>query len=292
MARTPKSRQKKNQSATSASQSEPAELPLPTLSLEEEKERLDLERKVERAFFIAGMALMNLRDQRLYRSTHATFEEYCRERFNFTRQAANYLIAGASVFEVLTTNGCQKLPTSERQVRPISNLSESEQVDCWQQAVTAAGNRVPSGRIVKDVVQRLKNKIPAPMPFQVGEVCSLIVKDNAELRGKGGCWCIVSEVHEFTCTVYTWDNQYLVRPEHLNSLEYGEIQCQQMENISLRMSLLYETENLDEAALWILNGLARIKRPTLTPLEEKLLTLLELEYGTESKTRLIELLEP
>ena len=286
MARTSKPRRKKNQSATSVSQSELAELPLTTLSLEEEKERLHLERKVERAFFIAGMALMDLRDKRLYRSTHATFEEYCRERFNFTRQAANYLIAGASVFEVLTTNGCQKLPTSERQVRPISSLSEAEQVDCWQQAVTEAGNRVPSGRIVKDVVQRLKNKIKAPIPFQVGEVCFLIVKDNAELRGKAGCWCIVREVHEFSCTVYTWDNQYRLRPEHLKSLEYGESQCQQMENISLRMSLLYETGQLDEAALWILNGLARIKRPTLTPLEEKLLSLLEIEYGTKAKTQL------
>ncbi len=230
---------------------------------------------------------MELRDRRLYRSTHATFEEYCRERFNFTRQAANYLIAGASVFEILTTNGCQKLPTSERQVRPITSLCEAEQVDCWQQAVIEAGNRVPSSRIVKEVVQRIKNPTPAPMPFQVGEVCFLIAKEHPELRGQGGCWCIVSEVHEFSCTVYTWDNQYRLPPEHLKSLEYSQHQCQQMEIISIRMSLLYETGQLDEAALWILNGLARIKRPTLTPLEEKLKSLLEIEYRTQAKTQLL-----
>jgi hypothetical protein len=40
------------------------------LSQEEELQRLHLERKVERAFYEAGKALMELRDQRLYRSTH------------------------------------------------------------------------------------------------------------------------------------------------------------------------------------------------------------------------------
>ncbi len=60
-----------------------------------------------------------------------------------------------------------------------------------------------------------------------------------------------------------------------------------MEDIGVRMSLLYETGQLDEAALWILNGLARIKRPTLTPLEEKLLSILEIEYRTEGKKQLL-----
>ncbi len=60
-----------------------------------------------------------------------------------------------------------------------------------------------------------------------------------------------------------------------------------MEIISIRMSLLYETGQLDEAALWILNGLARIKRPTLTSLEEKLLATLEIEYETQAETQLL-----
>lgn len=38
-----------------------------------------LERKVERAFYEAGKALMEIRDRRLYRSTYKTFEEYCRD---------------------------------------------------------------------------------------------------------------------------------------------------------------------------------------------------------------------
>ncbi|MHC5770824.1 MAG: hypothetical protein ACYTXI_35645, partial [Nostoc sp.] len=49
------------------------------LNQEEQSDRLHLERKVERAFFEAGKALAQLHDRRLYRSTHKTFEEYCRE---------------------------------------------------------------------------------------------------------------------------------------------------------------------------------------------------------------------
>ncbi len=61
---------------------------LAQLSVDEERARLHLERKVERAFYEAGMALKELRDRRLYRSTHRTFEEYCRERFGYGRDAA------------------------------------------------------------------------------------------------------------------------------------------------------------------------------------------------------------
>lgn len=56
-----------------------------------------------------------------------------------------------------------------------------------------------------------------------------------------------------------------------------------MENLGVRMTELHETEKLDEAALWILNGLAKPKTPYLTILEQKLLALLELEYLTNNK---------
>lgn len=43
---------------------------VPELTADEQRDRLHLERKVERAFFEAGKALMELRARRLYRSTH------------------------------------------------------------------------------------------------------------------------------------------------------------------------------------------------------------------------------
>ena len=76
-------------------------LPIAPLTTEEEGDRLHLERKVERAFYEAGMALMQLRDRRLYRTTHPTFEEYCRDRFNYTRRRLYQLIEAAIVYDNL-----------------------------------------------------------------------------------------------------------------------------------------------------------------------------------------------
>lgn len=50
------------------------------LSDPEKAERDSLERTVQQAFFIAGKALKQLRDKRLYRETHATFESYVRDQ--------------------------------------------------------------------------------------------------------------------------------------------------------------------------------------------------------------------
>ncbi len=54
-------------------------LPFSPLTEEEERDLLHLERKVERAFFIAGASLREIRDRRLFRNSHATFEEYGRQ---------------------------------------------------------------------------------------------------------------------------------------------------------------------------------------------------------------------
>jgi hypothetical protein len=277
MARDKKQWRKRRKSASSKS-SELAVLPIAPLTTEEEGDRLHLERKVERAFYEAGMALMQLRDRRLYRTTHPTFEDYCRDRFNYTRRRPYQLIEAALVYDNLIDK-CAKflhiLPTKESQAQPLSQLDPQEQPLAWETAVEEAGGKVPTGRIVKDVVQRIKDKERSPISFRVGEVCQIMAKDNSELRGKSGCWCIVSEVYEFSCLVATWDSEYTLRPEHLKSWEYSPDECKQMESLGIRMTLLHQTGKLDEASLWILNGLAKLKTPYLTILEEKLLTLLE-----------------
>ena len=262
------------------------------LSDDEQTARLYLERKVERAFFEAGKALMELRDRRLYRSTHRTFEEYCRDRFGHSRQKSNYLIAAADVYENLTTiccqnlgiedlttNGSQILPTSEGQVRPMTKLEPQEQWQVWQAAVQQADGKVPTGRVVKDVIERILERTKAPNPYHLGEVCQILAKDNPELRGKGGCWCIVSHVGEFSCTVTMWDGEYTMRIDHLKPLNYLESECRQMQQISDRISRLRENENLEDAPSAMLKYLGELKRPYLTAVEEKLLSVIEQEYG-------------
>ncbi|MBD2492445.1 hypothetical protein [Aulosira sp. FACHB-615] len=264
---------------------------VPELTEQEQSDRLHLERKVERAFFEAGKALAELRDRKLYRSTHRTFEEYCRDRFGHSRQQSNYLIAAAGVYENLTTNGCQNvtdenlttigcqiLPTSERQVRPLVPLTVEEQLTCWQSAVKEAGGKVPTGRIVKDVVQRIIESTKIPNSYQIGEVCQILAKDNPELRGKAGCWAIVAQLNDFSCTVKTWNGEVTLGVQHLRSFEYLPAECQQMQEMCDRISRIY-CDSLEETVKNLLQSLGKLNRPYLTAVEEKLLSVVEREYG-------------
>ena len=111
--------------------------------------------------------------------------------------------------------------------------------------------------------------------------CLFKALDNPELRGKGGCWGIVSAVNEFSCTVRMWDGEYTVGLQHLKSYNYLPAECEQMQVICDRITRLREKENLEDAPSAVLKHLGEVKRPYLTAVEEKLLTLLESEYGDE-----------
>ncbi len=95
-------------------------------------------------------------------------------------------------------------------------------------------------------------------PYRVKEVCQIVAKDNPDLRGKGGFWCIVSQVNEFSCTVVAWDGLYTVRQEHLKSLEYSDDDCARMREICVdaerlvarhRITKLRNIGKLEEAAV-------------------------------------------
>ncbi|MHC5763022.1 hypothetical protein [Nostoc sp.] len=249
------------------------------LTQEEQSDRLLLERKVERAFFEAGKALAELRDRRLYRSSHRTFEEYCRDRFGHSRRQSYLLMDAAVVFDNLVEICDQfdhKLPTAEGQVRPMTKLEPQEQQEAWLRAVEVAGGKVPTGRIVKDVVQRIMERTQVPNTYQIGEVCQILTKDNPELRGKGGCWAIVSAVNDFSCSVRMWDGEYAVGLQHLKSFNYLPAECEQMQVICDRINRVY-SDSLEETVKSLLQLLGKVNRPYLTELEEKLLSLLESE---------------
>jgi hypothetical protein len=253
---------------------------VPELTEEEQRDRLHLERRVERAFFEAGKALAELRDRRLYRSTHKTFDEYCLDRFGYNRSRSYQLVDAALVVDNLQK--CPQivdiLPTAEGQVRPMTKLEPKEQQEVWLRAVELAGGKVPTGRIVKDVVQRIMERTQVPNTYQISEVCQILVKDNPELRGKGGCWAIVSAVNEFSCSVRMWDGEYAVGLQHLKSFNYLPQDCQQVQEISDRLARIY-SDSLEETVKNLLQSLGKLNRPYLTAVEEKLLSVLESEYA-------------
>ncbi|OKH52852.1 hypothetical protein NIES2101_13460 [Calothrix sp. HK-06] len=271
------------------------------LSYDELREREYLERQIEKALYEAGRALRTIRDRRLYRSTHKTFEEYCRQRFGFTRMTAANKIAAAGVIENLSTNGLQNsvgesglstnglqnsgrysyevLPTSERQVRPLINLEASEQRICWEQAVEAAGGKVPSGRQVKDIVDKIRERTKLPNPYRVGEIAILIPRDNPELRGLSGCWGAIIRAGEYSCTIETWDNEYTVKIEHLSSLELSDDNCELMQKFLGRLRRLYQLPNKDAVIDNLLSFFGKQPKPYISEVQEELLATLEKRFG-------------
>ncbi|MGF1939456.1 MAG: hypothetical protein RM347_034810 [Nostoc sp. ChiQUE02] len=256
------------------------------LTEEEQSLRLQLERQVERAFLSAGQALMDLRDRRLYRSTHRTFEEYCRDRFNYSRDAAYLKISATVVYgnlqKFLPTIGRQiPMPTNERQLRFLAKaeLEPDVQADVWQQAVEQAGNKIPSGRIVKDVVDRIHESTKVPNPYHIGEICILLPKDNPDLRGKAGYWGVVSHVGEYSCTVQAWDGDHTVKIEHLKLLELLDEDCQFMQQLCVRLRQLHQVASRDSSVDWLLQGLGKQAKPYLSSLQAKLLATVEREYN-------------
>lgn len=248
------------------------------LSEDEEKERHRLELKVERAFYEAGTALRELRDKRLYRSTHRTFEEYCRERFGMQRAYPYRLIDAATVVDNLSPIG-DILPTTESQCRPLARLDMDEQCEVWQQAVCEAGGKVPTGRIVKDIVQRLKEKpLTLASDFcSIGDVFTL-TKLEGQDRKYNGCWAIAKELRDFTIAVDVHNTTLTVKPDNLQPINAPDVRRQLPETLK-RIRRLRSVGSLDRGADNVLKDLGR--QIYLTDVEDGLLQWLENHYNVD-----------
>ncbi len=254
------------------------------LTLKEQNTREQLEKQVKQSFYLAGKALQQLRDQRLYRSTHSRFEDYCLECFGFHRRHSYNLIGAAMVVDNLSVVECAQfvhiLPSRESQCRPLTPLEPKLQRVAWQQSVVYAGGKVPSTRMVKEVVRELTRVANVSNPHYVAEVCLLLAKDEPKLRGKNKCWGIVSAVQEDSCHLQLWNGTVeFIELDYLQSLNYSPEECTQMQELATRLTRLLDCGTLEKAGCVLLEHLGKIKRPYLTPLEEKLLRLLEQEFG-------------
>lgn len=115
----------------------------------------ECEADFERGFQIAARALVEIRDNRLYREAgYTSFDTYCRERRGMRRDMADKLIAASGVVNDLHTNGMESLPTSERQARPLAKLpTAQDRSEAWQEAVETAPNGKVTAKHVEQVVR-------------------------------------------------------------------------------------------------------------------------------------------
>jgi hypothetical protein len=81
-------------------------------------------------FVKVGEALRAIRDARLYRESHKTFEAYCRDRWNYGRAHAHRVISASETVKALSPIG-DILPTAETQVRPLLQFDLADRPKVW-----------------------------------------------------------------------------------------------------------------------------------------------------------------
>jgi phage N-6-adenine-methyltransferase len=116
----------------------------------------DLEGVIERGlttFIEVGQALTEIRDQRLYRDSHKTFEGYCQERWGWSRVRAHQVIQGAQVAGMLTVVNTPP-PQSERVARELAPLVDAPEAmaEVWNEALTEHGP-TPTAAEVRSLVE-------------------------------------------------------------------------------------------------------------------------------------------
>jgi hypothetical protein len=173
-------------------------LDLDILSADEEAELIKCEQVIENGlgtFLDVGRALADIRDNRLYKATHKTFELYCKDRWDLGKAHAYRQIDGYEAVTLLeqkrspigdkmeseysdSVNEIPQemiLPRNEAQVRPLTKLTPDQQVEAWALVlewvnggakltsflVGKAAKRV-KGASVKEVVANTKKEITEP----------------------------------------------------------------------------------------------------------------------------------
>ncbi len=115
-----------------------------------------------------GLALLEIRDSRLYRAEFGTFEEYCRERWGMSKTHANRYVEAAGVAVNLTPMGVIQ-PERERQLRPLAPLEPEQQREAWATAVREAGGAQPTAAIVERAVEIVRGAPAALLSSESNE---------------------------------------------------------------------------------------------------------------------------
>jgi len=131
------------------------------LAASEQTELIDCERIIEdgyAAFLKVGLALAKVRDSRLYRAEHATFEAYCESRWGFTRTRAYELMSAANISQAVSE--ISDIPVStESHAKELRGLEPHTAAEVMERAAESGGVTAASIREAREEI--------APKPAHV-----------------------------------------------------------------------------------------------------------------------------
>ena len=121
------------------------------------------------AFKQVAEALVEIRDQRLFRAQFRTFEDYCREKWGMTRRHADRLVLANAVVENLESDQLVSkipiaIPVNEAQARPLAALPPKQQVEVAR--IVAAKTKTPTAKDFKKALQKVASPAKQDSPPQ------------------------------------------------------------------------------------------------------------------------------
>jgi hypothetical protein len=138
----------------------------PTLAPEEHTRLAELEAVVDKGLdttFEVASALLEIREQRLYRETHTTWEDYIDARWQMSSRRARQLTASATVMKGLQDAGVTDLPTNEAQARHLAKLPPEQRPEALkeaQESAKAKGRKEPTRSDVQEAVAKRRGRPP------------------------------------------------------------------------------------------------------------------------------------
>ncbi|KKM45460.1 hypothetical protein LCGC14_1560810 [marine sediment metagenome] len=112
----------------------------------------ELEAVIERGletFVEVGLALLAIRDGKKYRENYSTFDDYCRERWGWSRQRGYQLMDAAKMSTIVDIE-------NEAQARELAPLQdEAEVVEVWRELKEEHGDKVVAADIRAAVERRM-----------------------------------------------------------------------------------------------------------------------------------------
>ncbi len=132
------------------------------LSVVERRSLESLEKVIEsgvESFLATGSAMKEIRDQRLYREGHRTFESYLKTKWGFDRSYAHRLIDASDVKKDLLPMG-NKNPkvgeiTTERQLRELASVPHESLEDVIEKAAEIAGDAPLTAKVLKEAREQV-----------------------------------------------------------------------------------------------------------------------------------------
>jgi len=126
------------------------ELPLSIIERAKRENLVQVVHDNKAAILKTAIALAGIRDEKLYRETHANFADFVRDEFQFEKSHAYRLCDWATVAANVSPIGENP---GESHARELKRLPDEQQADAWEESLSS-NEGTPTAKDVAEVVER------------------------------------------------------------------------------------------------------------------------------------------